>query len=86
VQGPDHPNTLITRNNLASWRGEAGDPAGAAAASEELLADQLRVQGPDHSDTLRVRSNLASSRGEAGELAGAAAASEELLADQLWVL
>ena len=32
VLGPDHPDTLTTRHNLASWRGAAGDPAGAAAA------------------------------------------------------
>ncbi|WP_262850843.1 tetratricopeptide repeat protein [Sphaerisporangium corydalis] len=48
--GPDHPNTLATRNNLAHWRGRSGDAAGAAAAYEELLADRLRVQGPDHPD------------------------------------
>jgi hypothetical protein len=29
VLGPDHPDTLLTRNNLAKWRGEAGDPGGA---------------------------------------------------------
>jgi hypothetical protein len=52
VLGPDHPDTLRTRNNLDFWRGEAGDPAGAAAALEELLAEQLRVLGPDHPDSL----------------------------------
>jgi len=30
VLGPDHPDTLTTRSNLAYWRGQAGDPAGAA--------------------------------------------------------
>jgi hypothetical protein len=52
VLGPDHPDTLITRANLARWRGEAGDPAGAAIAFEALLTDYLRVLGPDHPDTL----------------------------------
>ena len=52
ARGPDHPDTLVTRANLAHCRGEAGDPAGAAAAYEELLADQLRVLGPDHPSTL----------------------------------
>jgi Tetratricopeptide repeat len=37
--GPDHPDTLTTRGNLAYWREEAGDPAGAAAAFETLLGD-----------------------------------------------
>jgi len=40
--------------------------AGAAAATEELLPDCLRVLGPDHPDTLSVRSNLAALREQAG--------------------
>ncbi|WP_438948658.1 hypothetical protein [Streptomyces atratus] len=28
LQGPNHPDTLAARNNLAAWRGEAGDAAG----------------------------------------------------------
>ena len=46
VLGPDHPETLTTRNNLAHWRGDAGDAAGATAALEDLLTDRLRVLGP----------------------------------------
>jgi hypothetical protein len=65
VLGPDHPHTLTTRSNLASWLGEAGDPAGAATAYAELLTDQLRVLGPDHPDTL-TRGNLAYCRGKPG--------------------
>ncbi|WP_205694005.1 tetratricopeptide repeat protein [Catellatospora methionotrophica] len=84
--GPDHPDTLATRGNLASWRGQAGDPAGAGAAYEQLLADFLRVLGPDHRDTLATRSELASWRGQAGDPAGAGAAYEQLLADFLRVL
>jgi hypothetical protein len=84
--GPNHPGTLGTRNDLAHWRGEAGDPVGAAAATEELLADRLRVLGPDHPGTLTTRHNLARWRGEAGDPAGAAAAFEQLLADLLRIL
>src|SRR5665811_1305269 len=47
-------------------------PAGAAAATEKLLTDQLRVLCPDHPDTLATRHNLASWRGRAGDPAGAA--------------
>ncbi|WP_307710737.1 tetratricopeptide repeat protein [Streptomyces sp. V1I6] len=83
--GPDYPNTLSARDNLAHWRGVAGGAAGAAAAFEELLADRLRVQGPDHPDTLSARDNLAHWRGVAGDAAGAAGMLEELLADQLRV-
>jgi NB-ARC domain/Domain of unknown function (DUF4062)/Tetratricopeptide repeat len=84
--GPDHPDTLITRHNLARWRGEAGDPTGAASALEHLLTDYLRVLGPDHPDTLSTRSNLAYWRGEAGDPTGAASALEHLLTDYLRVL
>ncbi|MFJ5638458.1 NB-ARC domain-containing protein, partial [Streptomyces sp. NPDC093223] len=38
--GLDHPDTLATRHNLAHWRGQAGDPAGAATALAELLDDR----------------------------------------------
>jgi hypothetical protein len=69
VLGPDHPDTLATRYNLAHWRGEAGDAAGAVAAFEELLTDYLRVLGPDHPYTLTTRHNLARWRGEAGDAA-----------------
>jgi tetratricopeptide repeat protein len=59
VLGPDHPHTLTTRGNLATWLGEAGRPEEAARRFEELLADRLRVLGPDHPDTLTTRHNLA---------------------------
>ena len=84
--GPDHPSTLTTRHNLAHWRGEAGDPGGAVTASEQLLADRLRVLGPDHPSTLTTRHNLARWRGEAGDPGGAVATFEQLLADRLRVL
>ncbi|MEU5437266.1 tetratricopeptide repeat protein [Streptomyces sp. NPDC020719] len=84
--GPDHPDTLATRCNLASWRGWAGDVAGAATATAELLEDYLRVLGPDHPGTLATRHNLARWRGEAGDAEGAATAFAELLEDHLRVL
>ncbi|MFI0901340.1 FxSxx-COOH system tetratricopeptide repeat protein [Streptomyces sp. NPDC020983] len=87
--GPDHPDTLTSRHNLASLRGHAGDAAGAAAAFAELLQDRLRVLGPDrpdHPDILASRHNLAFWRGQAGDAAGAAAAFAELLNDQSRVL
>ena len=49
------------------WRGRAGDPAGAAAALQDLLTDQLRVLGPDHPHTLTARNNLATWRRAAGQ-------------------
>ncbi|RSN42534.1 tetratricopeptide repeat protein [Streptomyces sp. WAC 04229] len=84
--GPDHPDTLATRSNLATWRGKAGDVVGAAAATEELLLDTVRVLGPDHPGVLTARGNLAAWRGKAGDAAGAAAAYQELLLDTVRVL
>ncbi|MFE5860196.1 FxSxx-COOH system tetratricopeptide repeat protein, partial [Streptomyces virginiae] len=84
--GPDHPDTLLARNYLADWRGEAGDAASAAAALAEVLDDRVRVLGPDHPHTLATRHNLAFQRGEAGDAAGAAEAFAELLDDVLRVL
>lgn len=86
VLGPDHVQTLIARSDLASWRGHAGDPAGASHACEELLDDQVRVLGPDHRRTLRTRHNVAYWRGHAGDAAGAVSAFECLLTDRKRVL
>jgi hypothetical protein len=59
VQGPDHPDTLITRSSIAAWTGECGDAAGAVRLFTALLPDQERVLGPDHPDTLATRNNIA---------------------------
>ncbi|GAA4574095.1 hypothetical protein GCM10023193_69470 [Planotetraspora kaengkrachanensis] len=80
--GPDHPDTLEARNNLARWQGEAGDPAGAADALAELEEHTQRVLGPDHSHTLEARHDLANWRGEAGDSAAAVASLVEVLADR----
>ncbi|WP_063762359.1 tetratricopeptide repeat protein [Streptomyces sp. NRRL F-5123] len=84
--GPDHPDTLATRHDLAYWRGAAGDAAGAVAAFETLLAERLRVLGPDHPHTLTTRGNLAYWQGGAGDVANATAALKQLLDDRTRVL
>ncbi|WP_406237313.1 tetratricopeptide repeat protein [Nocardia sp. NBC_01009] len=84
--GPDHPDTLIARNNLAARRGESGDLAGAINDLTQLLADQRRVLGPDDPITFAIRNNLASWRGESGDLAGAINELTQLLADQRRVM
>ena len=86
VLGPDHPDTMHARHNLAGSRGRAGDHAGAAAGFRELLLDDQRVYGADHVDVLRTRGNLAYWQGLAGDYAGAATALADLLADQLRIL
>jgi hypothetical protein len=56
--GPEHPETLVTRNNLARWTGDAGNPAAARNQYAALLPMQERVLGSDHPDTLTTRGNL----------------------------
>ena len=64
--GPDHPNTLTSRNNLAARYRAAGRPAEALSSLEQALADCERLLGPDHPDTLTARANLAVSYGRWG--------------------
>ncbi|MFF8532947.1 tetratricopeptide repeat protein [Streptomyces sp. NPDC015532] len=66
--------------------GQRGDPAAAAAAYEELPADQVRVSWTRPPETLATRDNLAGWVGDAGDAAGAAAMFDQLLADRLRVL
>ena len=71
VLGPEHPDTLAARDNLALWTGEAGDAAGARDQYAALLPVLERVLGAEHPDTLTARANLARWTGEAGDAAGA---------------
>jgi hypothetical protein len=48
VLGPEHPDTLETRGNLADWTGRAGDKAGARDQYAALLPIAERVLGPQH--------------------------------------
>jgi hypothetical protein len=58
VNGPEHPDTLFARGNLAYWAGEAGDAAGACDQYAALLPIRERVLGPEHPDTRATRGNL----------------------------
>ncbi|MDR3080997.1 MAG: tetratricopeptide repeat protein [Streptomyces sp.] len=62
LHGPDHPDTLLTRNNLANSYSDAGRAQEALNLREQVLTDQERILGPDHPDTLRTRHNLAALR------------------------
>lgn len=57
--GPDHPDTLSSRNNLAISYGRMGRHEEALALDQENLADSERVLEPDHPDTLASRNSLA---------------------------
>ena len=52
VLGPDHPDTLTTRNNLALAYQDAGRLDEAIGLHEQTLAARERVLGADHPDTL----------------------------------
>ena len=66
VLGPDHPDTLNTRSNLAGAYRSVGRFDEAIELFERVLAEQERVLGPDHPDTLTVRNNLADAYHSAG--------------------
>jgi hypothetical protein len=70
VLGPEHPDTLAARANLAYWTGQAGDTAGARDQYAALMPVDERVLGPEHPDTLTARANLAYWTGQAGDTAG----------------
>jgi hypothetical protein len=59
VLGPEDPNTLRARANLALWTGQAGDAAGARDQYAALRPRFERVLGAEHPDTLLVRNALA---------------------------
>jgi hypothetical protein len=70
--GPEHPDTLTVRANLASSTAWAtGDAAAGRDQYAALLPVYERVLGPEHPDTLRIRANLAGWTGAAGDAAGA---------------
>jgi len=82
VLSADHPETLVTRRNIAFWTGESGRPAEALRLYQELLPDQERVMGADHPDTLAIRGNIAFWTGECEHQADALRLYQELLPDQ----
>jgi RNA polymerase sigma factor (sigma-70 family) len=64
--GPDHRDTLNSRNSLAAAYLAAGRVAEAIPLFEQTLAARERLLGPEHSDTLTSRNNLASAYQDAG--------------------
>jgi hypothetical protein len=71
ILGPDHPDTLGSRNNLADAYRVAGRTAEAITMQKQTLAVQERVLGPDHPDTLASRGTLADTYRDAGRTAEA---------------
>ena len=66
--GPDHPDTLASRNSLAGAYRDAGRLDKAITLYEQNLEDSIRVLGPDHPSTLASRFNLAGAYRASGRL------------------
>jgi tetratricopeptide (TPR) repeat protein len=80
--GPDHPDTLISMNNLAVAYVTAGQPRKAVPLLEQTLAKKKELLGPDHLETLNGMNNLALAYKKAGELDKAVPLFEQALAKQ----
>jgi tetratricopeptide (TPR) repeat protein len=57
--GPEHPETLISLNNLAEMYRALGDYREALPLYQRVLAAREKSPGPDHPDTATSLSNLA---------------------------
>ncbi|SDR05679.1 Tetratricopeptide (TPR) repeat [Thermostaphylospora chromogena] len=86
VLGADHPDTLTSRNNLASAYHSAGKLDQAITLYKQVLDDRMRVLGADHPDTLTSRNNLASAYHSAGKLDQAITLYKQVLDDRMRVL
>ncbi|HEX5120580.1 MAG TPA: tetratricopeptide repeat protein [Pseudonocardiaceae bacterium] len=84
--GPDHRETLLSRQGVAGWTGEAGNPAEATRRYTELVPDCVRVLGSDNPVTLECRRHLALYTERAGNPANALRLYTELLPDCARVL
>ena len=86
VLGPDHPDTLSVRNNLAVAYDSVGRFGEAIELFEQVLDERERLLGADHPDTLNTRSNLASVYDSVGRFGEAIELFEQVLDDQERVL
>ncbi|MYW00613.1 serine/threonine-protein kinase [Streptomyces sp. SID3343] len=86
VYGRDHPDTLLTREQLAGRLGRDGDADGAALVLRGVISDSGRLRGAMDVNTLRARRGLAHWTAEAGHPDEAAHLLKGLLKDQVKVL
>ena len=84
--GPDHPDTLASRGNLAAAYLSAGRLEQAVPLFERTLTDREHLLGADHPDTLTSRNNLAAAYQAAGRLDQAIDLHERTLTDRERVL
>lgn len=77
--GRDHPETLLSMNNLGRCLSVIGRLRQALSLLEETLELQSARLGPDHPDTLRTRGNVATAYSMLGRMDRAAELTEENL-------
>jgi tetratricopeptide (TPR) repeat protein len=66
--GPEHSETLVTRNNLACAYVDAGKQTDAVHLFEELREPFIKNVGPEHRNTLSLLDNIATNYRQAGRL------------------
>ncbi|KAJ9650815.1 hypothetical protein H2198_009882 [Neophaeococcomyces mojaviensis] len=66
--GDDHPDTLMSMNNLAATLREVGELQEALSIQRAVLEKRQQILGEDHPDTLMSMGNLAAMLGDVGEL------------------
>ena len=66
ILGPNHPDTLTSRNNLANAYQAAGRLDEAIPLYQQTLTGRSRTLGPHHPLTLTTQDNLASAYRAAG--------------------
>ncbi|MFE5793105.1 FxSxx-COOH system tetratricopeptide repeat protein [Streptomyces sp. NPDC056503] len=79
--GPDHPDTLTSRSDVARVLGRLGRYREAVDLRRQVLGDLDRVLGPDHLDTLISRNDLAHTLGSLGRYREAVDLLEQVLGD-----
>lgn len=84
--GPDHPDTLTSRHNLASAFQTVGRLAEAIELHEQVLAAYRRALGEEHPDTLASQNNLARAYQAVGRVDEAVALFEHVLTASIRVL
>ena len=86
ILGPDHPETLRARHNLANAYQAAGRLHDAITLHKQNLKDSTHILGPHHPRTLTSRNNLASAYQAAGRLHDAITLYKETLEDRTRIL
>ncbi|MFF7936616.1 FxSxx-COOH system tetratricopeptide repeat protein [Streptomyces sp. NPDC007940] len=84
--GPQHPDTLTSRNHLANALFGMGEPVEAILLLRQTLEDRSHVLGPAHPDTLISRHDLACALDGTGQHAEAVSLLRHTLADRARVL